>query len=131
MLFFVGVSEETGWRGFAVPALLQQHSWPRVAFQVGAVWMLWHVPLFGTELHWSQVPAFVPSVFAASVLATFLFLCTRGSLPLLCAFHGMVDAFDGSCIFPLFSRGSLTLLWWVDSLLWCGAAGLVLLRFGR
>ena len=131
MFFFVGVGEETGWRGFAVPVLLQQHSWPRVAFLVGAVWMFWHVPLFGTEFRWIQVPAFVPSVFAASVLATFLFLRTNGSLPVLCAFHGMVDAFGGCCIFPLFRGESLTLLWWVDSLLWCAAAGCVLFRFGR
>src|SRR5262249_24454174 len=32
MFFFVGVCEERGWRGFAVPELLTQHSWRRVAF---------------------------------------------------------------------------------------------------
>lgn len=131
MFFFVGVGEETGWRGFAVPELLKQHSWPRVAFQVGAVWALWHAPLFGTQVTWLQLPAFVPSVLAASVLTTFLFLRTGASLPLVCAFHAMVDAFDGCCVFPLFSNGSLTLLWWVDSLLWCAAAGFLLLRYGR
>jgi len=131
MFFFVGVGEETGWRGFAVPELLKQHSWPRVAFQVGAVWALWHAPFFGTQITWLQLPAFVPSVLAASVLATFLFLRTRSSVPLLCAFHAMVDAFDGCCVFPLFKGGSLTLLWWVDSLLWCAIAGFLLLRYGR
>jgi hypothetical protein len=43
----------------------------------------------------------------------------------------MVDAFDGCCVFPLFSDGSLTFLWWVDSLLWCTVAGFLLLRYGR
>jgi hypothetical protein len=38
---------------------------------------------------WQQLPAFVPLVLAASVVATFLFLRTRFSLPLVCAFHGM------------------------------------------
>src|SRR5215470_3402130 len=131
MFFFVGVGEETGWRGFAVPELLKRHFWPRVAFQVGAVWALWHAPLFGNQISWHQLPAFVPSVLAASVVATFLFLRTRFSLPLVCAFHGMVDAFDGCCVFPLFSGRSLTLLWWVDSLLWCAVAGFLLLRYGR
>jgi membrane protease YdiL (CAAX protease family) len=131
MFFFVGVGEETGWRGFAVPELLKQHSWPRVAFQVGAVWALWHAPFFGTQFTWVQVPAFVPSVLAASVFATFLFIRTRFSVPLLCAFHAMVDAFSGCCVFPLFSKGSLTLLWWADSLLWCAGAAFLLLRYGR
>jgi len=131
MFFFVGVGEETGWRGFAVPELLKRYFWPRVAFQVGAVWALWHAPLFGNQISWHQLPAFVPSVLAASVVATFLFLRTRFSLPLVCAFHGMVDAFDGCCVFPLFSGRSLTLLWWVDSLLWCAVAGFLLLRYGR
>ena len=131
MFFFVGVGEETGRRGFAVPELLTHHSWPRVAFEVGAVWALWHTPLFGTQISWLQLPAFVPSVLAASVLTTFLFLRTRSSLPIVCAFHGMVDAFSGCCVFPLFSGRSLTLLWWVDSLLWCATAGFLLLRYGR
>ena len=131
MFFFVGVGEETGWRGFAVPELLKQNSWPSAAFQVGAVWALWHAPFFGTQISWAQLPAFVPSVLAASVLATFLFLRTRFSVPLLCAFHAMVDAFSGSCVFSLFKGGSLTLLWWVYSLLWCAAAAFLLLRYRR
>jgi membrane protease YdiL (CAAX protease family) len=131
MFFFVGVGEETGWRGFAVPELLTHHSWRRVAFEVGVVWALWHAPLFGTQITWLQLPAFLTSVFAASVLTTFLFLRTRFSLPLVCAFHGMVDAFSGCCVFPLFSGRSLTLLWWVDSLLWCAAAGFLLLRYNH
>jgi membrane protease YdiL (CAAX protease family) len=131
MFFFVGVGEETGWRGFAVLELLKHHSWPSVAFQVGAVWALWHTPLFGTQISWLQLPAFVPSVLAASIVTTSLFLRTRFSLPLVCAFHGMVDAFDGCCVFPLFSGRSLTLLWWVDSLLWCAVAGFLLLRYRR
>jgi len=131
MFFFVGVGEETGWRGFAVAQLLKQYSWPRVAFQVGIVWAFWHAPLFGTQIRWSQLPAFLPSVLAASVFTTFLFLRTGSSVPLLCAFHAMVDAFDGCCVFPLFRGEDLTLFWWVDSLLWCAAAGFLLFRYNR
>src|SRR5262249_25676080 len=80
MFFFVGVGEETGWRGFAVPVLLPRHPWPRVAFQVGVVWMLWYAPFFGKEITWLQLPAFLLSVLAASVLTTFLFLRTRSSI---------------------------------------------------
>lgn len=130
MFFFVGVGEETGWRGFAVPALLRQHSWPHVAFQVGVVWWIWHAPFFGTQITWPQLPAFFASVLAASVVTTFLFLRTQLSIPLVCAFHATVDAFSVA-VFPLFIGGNLTVLWWVDSLLWCAIAGFLLLRYGR
>jgi membrane protease YdiL (CAAX protease family) len=130
MFFFVGVGEETGWRGFAVPELIKQYTWRIVAFQVGIVWAIWHAPFFGTEITWPQLPAFLISVLAASVVTTFLFLRTHYSVPLVCAFHGMVDAFSAA-FFPLFKGGSLTILWWVDSLLWCAIAGFLLLRYGR
>ena len=130
MFFFVGVGEETGWRGFAVPELMKRYSWRLVAFQVGIVWAIWHAPFFGTEVTWPQLPAFLTSVLAASVVTTFLFLRTSYSVPLVCAFHGMVDAFSGA-FFPLFKGGSLTILWWVDSLLWCAIAGFLLVRYGR
>jgi membrane protease YdiL (CAAX protease family) len=130
MFFFVGVGEETGWRGFAVPLLLKQHSWPYTAFQVGIVWWIWHAPFFGTQITWPQLPAFFASVLAASVVTTFLFLRAQLSIPLVCVFHGMVDAFAG-VVFPLFKGRSLTILWWVDSLLWCAIAGFLLLRYGH
>ena len=130
MFFFVGVGEETGWRGFAVPELIKRYTWRLVALQVGIVWAIWHAPFWGTEIAWPQLPAFLISVLAASVVSTFLFLRTRYSVPLVCAFHGMVDACSVA-FFPLFKGGSLTILWWVDSLLWCAIAGFLLLRYGR
>jgi len=130
MFFFVGVGEETGWRGFAVPELIKRYTWRLVAFQVGIVWAIWHAPFFGNEITWPQLPAFLISVLAASVVSTFLFLRTHYSVPLLCAFHGMADAFSVA-FFPLFKGGSLTILWWVDSLLWFAIAGFLLLRYGR
>lgn len=53
--------------------------------------------------------------FRALSPATFLFLHAGSSLPVLFAFHAMLDAFDGCCVFPLFKGRSLTLLWLVDS----------------
>jgi len=68
--------------------------------------------------------------FRFSSVTTFLFLRTHYSVPLVSAFHGMVDACS-IAVFPLFKGGSLTILWWVDSLLWCAIAGFLLFRYRR
>ena len=36
---------------------------------IGVAWALWHLPLMGTEFRWNNVPAFLLSVFAGSVVA--------------------------------------------------------------
>jgi membrane protease YdiL (CAAX protease family) len=42
----VGLCEETGWTGFAVPRLRRSYSAPVTALSVGFVWGAWHFPLF-------------------------------------------------------------------------------------
>lgn len=42
----VGFFEEIGWTGFAVPHLRARHSMLTTGLVVGAVWGLWHFPLF-------------------------------------------------------------------------------------
>ena len=39
------LGEEPGWRGFALPALLQRHAAVSASLILGAVWSLWHLPL--------------------------------------------------------------------------------------
>ena len=68
VLLFVGVGEETGWRGFALPELQKRLS-PVVAIVVlGAIWAAWHIPLFGVEFAPAVVPWFVLSVLAGAVI---------------------------------------------------------------
>ncbi len=42
----VGIFEELGWTGFAVPKLLKTHSILGTGLIIGVIWGVWHFPLF-------------------------------------------------------------------------------------
>ena len=48
LYLFVGgpLAEEPGWRGFALPRLLKNHSALFSTLVIGVIWALWHLPLF-------------------------------------------------------------------------------------
>jgi uncharacterized protein len=41
-----GIGEEGGWRGFALPQLMQGRSTLRASLLLTIMWLLWHAPLF-------------------------------------------------------------------------------------
>jgi membrane protease YdiL (CAAX protease family) len=45
-MIFVPLGEEIGWRGFAMPRLTARHGALKATFMLGALWAVWHVPLF-------------------------------------------------------------------------------------
>lgn len=47
VLVIGGGLEEPGWRGYALPRLEATHSPVRATLIVGALWGLWHLPLYG------------------------------------------------------------------------------------
>ena len=79
------LSEEFGWRGFALKRMLKVTN-PNVAsLIIGLVWSLWHLPLFymvGTSQHEFGLPfiVFLISVTSTSFTYTYFFLKTKGSL---------------------------------------------------
>jgi membrane protease YdiL (CAAX protease family) len=90
ILGFDGLGEEIGWRGFALPKLLENRS-PLVASLIlGALWAVWHFPYVLTKgtflsevpLHW-----FFINLLAMSVIYTWIFINTNGSLLLPLLFH--------------------------------------------
>lgn len=74
--------EEVGWRGFALPRLLDRTGSPIASSAiVGVLWALWHVPmnvLQGAGM--DMTLAFVPLMVAGSIFFTFLFQRSNGSL---------------------------------------------------
>jgi membrane protease YdiL (CAAX protease family) len=79
------LSEEIGWRGYALGRL--QTRWNALISSViiGLVWALWHLPLFlmvGTSQHELGFPflGFLVGLLANSVLYTWLYNNTKGSL---------------------------------------------------
>ena len=104
--FYVG--EEMGWRGYALPRLQQKYTslWSSVI--VGALWALWHAPAYwaseGTVISGKPVTLFAVGwyiifLIGISILMTWVYNNSKGSLLLMVLFHGM---FTGPNVFPLF-----------------------------
>ncbi len=96
LLFFValaltdGLGEETGWRGFALPRLLERHRALPASLGLGIIWGLWHLPLFwtaGAPLEGRSVILQLLALPALSLLYTWVFQHTRGSLLLAVLLH--------------------------------------------
>lgn len=131
IFLFVGVGEETGWRGFALPELQKRFSPLTASLIIGVIWAAWHIPLMGVEFRCQIIPAFLLGVMSASVLSAWLFNHSEGSLLPLPLFHATVNTAGAGYVFPTFSGADLTRLWWIYTVLWVVAAVLSILLSRR
>jgi membrane protease YdiL (CAAX protease family) len=80
-LVVFSVGEEIGWRGFALPRLRDAHGPLVASVIIGVIWTFWHVPMLALQ---GVAPvlylAFVPFMVCGSILITWLYQHTRGSL---------------------------------------------------
>jgi len=121
VFFAVALFEEPGWRGFALPRL-QQRPGPLVGTLVlGLLWALWHLPLFlfdpgyggvGTGFAGFMVPyaTFVLGTLALTVIFTWVFNNTHGSLLLVMLLHASYDTAYTTVLSKLFPSLSTTAL---------------------
>ncbi len=118
------IGEELGWRGFALPRLLDQFS-PRLAGLIlGVIWAVWHLPAFfisGAPQESLALPLFLVGAVALSILATWVFVKTSGSVLVSILLHRMANGANDLTLtrFEAFAVG-LTLiavaLWWSKAL---------------
>src|SRR5215203_6216741 len=84
------LGEEIGWRGYALPRLQAGRSALSASLILAPIWALWHLPLWLTGAP-GRTPilyaAFVVSAFALSVLLTWVYNSTGGSLLLVVLLH--------------------------------------------
>lgn len=86
--------EELGWRGYALPRLAERHGLARSSLVLGAIWALWHLPLFfvaAAETFNQSFPRYTLQVMAVSVAMTWLFAHTGGSLLLAMLMHSAIN----------------------------------------
>ena len=86
--------EEFGWRGYAWPALRAWHGWRASSLILGAVWGLWHLPLFfiaGTLQSRLPLLPFLVSAVALSVVFGWLSTRSRGSVLPALVLHTAVN----------------------------------------
>ncbi|MCX6025230.1 MAG: CPBP family intramembrane metalloprotease [Chloroflexi bacterium] len=94
-----GLGEELGWRGFALPRLQATRSALAASFVLGSFWAVWHLPaIFYRDTYmamgWMVVPMLLTVAAVGSVVYTWLFNGTRGSLLVIILFHGLFDFFS-------------------------------------
>ena len=118
IFLFIGLGEEPGWRGFALPRLQRKHT-PFIASLILApVWALWHLPLMGNEFPAPVIPAFLISLLGGTLIQTWLFNRTRGSVFAQMLFHATVNTVGAGLVFPLFKGSTFVAFWYVYAALW-------------
>ena len=95
MVFFVALGEEVGWRGYALPALQARYGALVSSVILGALWALWHLPLFfNPDLHYSNLPFVLQLAFQipVAILFTWVFNSTGGSVLIAILMHAVLNA---------------------------------------
>jgi membrane protease YdiL (CAAX protease family) len=107
------LGEEPGWRGFALPRMQSRYGALRATLLLGVLWTGWHLPDFltsaqkggsGTDVSvfWVGLPLFFLEVMALSVIFTWVFNHTHGSVFIAMVLHASYNTF-GTAVQPLFS----------------------------
>lgn len=92
LLILGPLSEELGWRGYALERLQTRWNALSSSLIIGVVWALWHLPLFfmvGTSQHELAMPffSFMIIILATSILYTWIFNNTQKNLWSAIFFH--------------------------------------------
>jgi membrane protease YdiL (CAAX protease family) len=102
--------EEIGWRGYVLPRLQARHSALVASLIVGVIWGVWHLPKFlGTGASGERSFVwFVIAHMALSVLYTWLYNNTAGSLLLVTLLHASGNTAALFLPFSFAAAGGLT-----------------------
>jgi uncharacterized protein len=114
-----GLGEELGWRGYLLPRLLGRYRAIPASLILGFGWCLWHLPLVwtaGAALEGQPLWLLLADLMAKSLIFTYVFLGTQGSVLFAIMLHASTNLFvvspavasDGDLTLPLVS---LTLKW--------------------
>lgn len=109
MLILVnGFGEETGWRGFLLPAMQRRWSPLTASLIVAAIWALWHAPAFLVNTNYramsiAMLPMFFVGLVCGSLFLTWLYNRGRQSIALVAVWHGVFNLLSGTVA----ARGSL------------------------
>jgi membrane protease YdiL (CAAX protease family) len=98
---FGPICEELGWRGYLLPGLQRSYGPILSGAILGAIWTLWHTPLFwlpgGAAISGPAVTVFAALWYLAyligwSILFTWMYNSTHGSVLLAVLSHGSLNA---------------------------------------
>ena len=94
-----GLGEELAWRGYALPRLLDRHGPIVASLLLGVVWAAWHLPLVwtsGAVLEGKPIWLLLVDLLVNSLIFTWVFLRTRGSVLIAVLLHAASNLFTAS-----------------------------------
>ena len=100
------LGEEPGWRGFALPRLLSNHSPLMASMALGVLVAVWHAPLFATGIY-ANAWLHILFIITSTVLYTLLYRGTNGSVLLAMVFHTGWNLFPEVFLFSAFTGAEL------------------------
>jgi len=129
------LGEEIGWRGYALPRLQTRMSALSASLLIAPIWGLWHLPLWLAG--WLQgqpfrtpalYAAFVTSAFALSVITTWVYNSTGGSLLMVALLHATanlpitlaIDGLGGRAVVPVLLYFGLEIVAAIGVVIWAG-----------
>lgn len=93
-----GLGEEVGWRGWALPQLLERLRPLGASLLLGIVWAAWHLPLLATEgsyLEGSEAWVLFARLPATAIVFTWVYHRSRGSALVAVLLHGTMNVVAG------------------------------------
>lgn len=91
-----GFGEEFGWRGLMLPKLIQRMSPFFASLAVGIVWILWHLPVLVLGGSVGNPVVFVATIMSYSVILTWIYYSSGGSILWAAVFHGWTNALSNT-----------------------------------
>jgi uncharacterized protein len=120
-----GGPEEPGWRGYLQPRLQHRCNALTAALVVGAIWILWHTPLWlmpDSGFASISLPAYATMTLGSSIIYAWLYNSTDGNILLPVLFHAATNA-----ALSLLPDGAL--VWWIAAAItWAVALTLLALH---
>lgn len=132
MLIGGPLGEEFGWRGYALPAFQRRFNafWSSVI--LGIIWACWHLPLFfisGTGQHQLPFGLFLLNTIALSILFTWVYNNTSGSILMSILLHTAVNGWEW--VIPVYPSAANSLRPYVIvTILLTITAAIITLSFG-
>ena len=97
--------EEIGWRGYALPRLQMLYGALWASMMLGVMWSFWHLPLIRVSGSYQEsrsplayIIVFTLTILPISILFTWLYNRTRGSLLLASLFHAAINVTESALI---------------------------------
>lgn len=114
MLFlYVGLGEEPGWRGFAVPQLQKRFSAITTSLIIAVMGIGWHLPIFlRADRPWANILPIIAGYF----VFTWLFNNSRGSVLIVMLLHAAHNTFVSGVFGAMFYGANRTRYSWLMGL---------------